>query len=120
MKATLFIIENDNDRAQAKALIEKLVGSTSALKRPLSGGASRGPPNLQRSNRTRGPIVALTLRISRTVEYLALAASCRFVSSTEKAAPATSLIRIQRLFGVVVQSALPVLGLAKGAGIGAD
>ena len=30
MKATLFIIENDRDHAQAKALIEKLMGSGDA------------------------------------------------------------------------------------------
>jgi HTH-type transcriptional regulator / antitoxin HigA len=30
MKATLFIIENDTDHAQAKALIEKLMGSNDA------------------------------------------------------------------------------------------
>jgi hypothetical protein len=28
MKATLFVIENDADHAQAKALIEKLMGRT--------------------------------------------------------------------------------------------
>jgi hypothetical protein len=31
MKATLFVIENDADHAQAKALIEKLMGSLSRL-----------------------------------------------------------------------------------------
>ena len=30
MKATLFIIENDRDHAEAKALIEKLIGSSDA------------------------------------------------------------------------------------------
>src|SRR5256885_11624133 len=33
MKATLFIIENDRDHAQAKALIEKLMGSGEAADR---------------------------------------------------------------------------------------
>ena len=33
MKATLFIIENDRDHAQAKALIEKLMGSGDAADR---------------------------------------------------------------------------------------
>jgi len=28
MKTTLFVVENDADHAQAKALIEKLMGST--------------------------------------------------------------------------------------------
>jgi hypothetical protein len=72
------------------------------------------------SDGARCPIIALALRIGGTVEYFALAASCRFGSSGEETATAAGLTRIQRLFGVVVQFALPVLGLAKGAGIGAD
>jgi|SRR5579863_2795038 len=66
------------------------------------------------------PIIALALRIGGAVEYFALAASCRLRSSSEKAASATGLPRIQRLLGVVVQFALPVLGLAKVVGIDAD
>jgi HTH-type transcriptional regulator / antitoxin HigA len=33
MKATLFVVENDADHAQAKALIEKLVGSSHSADR---------------------------------------------------------------------------------------
>jgi len=33
MKATLIIIENDNDHAQAKALIDELMGSDDAADR---------------------------------------------------------------------------------------
>ena len=38
MKATLFIIENDKDHAQAKALIEKLMGSDDACRSGTDGG----------------------------------------------------------------------------------
>ena len=34
MKATLFIIENDRDHAQARALIEKLMGSSDVADQP--------------------------------------------------------------------------------------
>jgi hypothetical protein len=86
------------------------------------GVAPRAKENLvaPNSDGAHRPIIALAFWIGGTVEYFALAASCRFRSSGEKTATATGLTRIQRLFGVVVQLALPVLGLAKGAGIGAD
>jgi len=73
-----------------------------------------------RSDRARRPIIALALRIGGTVEYFARAASCGFGSSGEITATATRLTGIRRLLSVVVQFPLPFLGLAKGAGIGAD
>ena len=72
------------------------------------------------SDRARHPIVALAFRIGGAVEYLALTASRRFGSSVEIAASTTGLIWIRRLLSVVVQFALPALGPAKGAAIGAD
>jgi hypothetical protein len=72
------------------------------------------------SNRARCPIIALAFRIGGTVEYFALAASCRSGCGGEKAAPVTGLAGIRRLLSVVVQFALLILGLTKGTGFGAD
>ena len=41
MKATLFIIENDKDHAQAKALIEKLMGSDEVADRARMAAQAR-------------------------------------------------------------------------------
>ena len=41
MKATLFIIENDKDHAQAKALIEKLMGSDDVADRARMAAQAR-------------------------------------------------------------------------------
>ena len=41
MKATLFIIENDKDHAQAKALIEKLMGSDDVADRARLAAQAR-------------------------------------------------------------------------------
>jgi hypothetical protein len=48
MKATLFVIENDADHAQAKALVEKLMGSRDpCFPRALSTGTHDGGPFLE-------------------------------------------------------------------------
>jgi hypothetical protein len=73
-----------------------------------------------RSDRARGPIIAPALWIRWTVEYFARAASRGFGSSGEITATATRLTGIRRLLSVMAQLPLSILGLAKGAGIGAD
>ena len=53
MKATLIIIENDNDHAQAKALIEELMGSEDAADRARMMAQARLIEAYERSRRPR-------------------------------------------------------------------
>jgi HTH-type transcriptional regulator/antitoxin HigA len=63
MKATLFIIENDKDHAQAKALIEKLMGSDDVADRARMAAQARLIEAYERARWPRRPTTLADLLI---------------------------------------------------------
>jgi len=96
-----------------------LVSATATARTSRMSNAQACPQPCH-SDRARRPIVAPALRTGGTAENLAPAARCSCLSRSEEAAAATGLAGIRRSFSVVVQLALSPLGLAEGAGFGAD
>lgn len=73
-----------------------------------------------RSGRTRTPIIAPAVRVSRAVKYQTLAASPTLGAGGKKSAPAAGLGRIRRLLGVIIQLAPLAFGGAQGFEVDAD
>jgi len=94
--------------------------SATATARTSSLSNAQACPQPCHSDRARRPIVAPALRTGGTAEKLAPAARCSCPSRGEEATAAAGLAGIRRSFSVVVQLALSPLGLAEGAGFGAD